>query len=82
MNTGRIETLKKELLEEESIAHIKGWDFSHIDDRYNEEEDLPWEYEDVINYALTIGVSKAFIQEGDTALESFIPDFNVSVLNN
>ena len=39
------------------------------------------EYEDVINYALTIGVSKAFIQEGDTALESFIPNFNTSVLN-
>ena len=34
------------------------------------------EYEDVINFALTIGVKNAFIQEGDTALNSFIPDFN------
>lgn len=49
MNTERIETLRREWLEEESIAHIKGWDFSHIADRYNEEEDLPWEYEDAIN---------------------------------
>ena len=40
------------------------------------------EYEDVINYALTIGVSNAFIQEGDTALESFIPNFDTSVLDN
>ena len=39
------------------------------------------EYEDVVNYALTIGVSKAFIQEGDTALESFIPNFNTSILD-
>ncbi len=38
------------------------------------------EYEDVINYALTIGVQKAFIQEGDTAEESFIPDFDKRIL--
>ena len=35
-------------LAEESIAHIHGWDFSHIEGRYAEEEDLPWEYRDVI----------------------------------
>lgn len=34
------------------------------------------EYDDVIKYALELGVTNAFIQEGDTALESFIPDFN------
>ena len=28
--------------EEEAIAHIHGWDFSHIDGRYTEEEDLPY----------------------------------------
>lgn len=48
MNTNRIETLRKEWLEEEKIAHIKGWDFSHISDRYCEEEDLPWDYEEII----------------------------------
>lgn len=39
------------------------------------------EYEEVINYALTIGVERAFIQEGETASESFIPDFDVSILS-
>ena len=29
---------------EEDIAHIRGWDFSHLDGRYAEEEDIPWDY--------------------------------------
>lgn len=33
------------------------------------------EYEDYINEAIKIGVEQAFIQEGDVAEESFIPDF-------
>lgn len=33
---------------EESIAHIHGWDFSHIDGRYTEETDLPWDYREAI----------------------------------
>ena len=33
---------------EEEIAHIHGWDFSHIDGRYIEEGDLPWDYRAVI----------------------------------
>lgn len=33
---------------EERIAHIHGWDFSHIRDRYAEEEDLPWDYRETI----------------------------------
>ena len=33
---------------EEQIAHIHGWDFSHIQDRYAEEDDLPWDYRQVI----------------------------------
>ena len=33
------------------------------------------EYDELINYALDIGVVKAFIQEGETCKESFIPDF-------
>ena len=32
---------------EERIAHIRGWDFSHIDGRY-EEEKLPWDYRETI----------------------------------
>lgn len=43
---------KKELvntwLQEEKIARIKGWDFSHINDRYTEETDLPWNYKQII----------------------------------
>lgn len=33
---------------EEDIAHIHGWDFSHIDGRYKEEVDLPWDYKKTI----------------------------------
>lgn len=33
---------------EEQSAHIHGWDFSHIADRYAEEDDLPWDYRTVI----------------------------------
>ena len=34
------------------------------------------EYDEIINYALDIGITKAYIQEGETQKESFIPDFN------
>lgn len=33
---------------EEEQAHIHGWDFSHINDRYDEERDLPWNYREII----------------------------------
>lgn len=33
---------------EESVAHIHGWDFSHIAERYTEETDLPWDYQRII----------------------------------
>lgn len=33
---------------EEEAAHIYGWDFSHIEGRYEEEKDLPWSYREVI----------------------------------
>ena len=36
------------------------------------------EYEDVVDYALSLGIENAFIQEGETAKESFIPDFDES----
>ena len=36
---------------EEAIAHIHGWDFSHIEGRYMEEDDLPWDYrEEIMRY--------------------------------
>ena len=37
MNT---EQLKEIWKQEEAVAHIHGWDFSHIHGRYEEEE--PW----------------------------------------
>lgn len=36
------------------------------------------EYEKVIQYALSLGVENAFIQEGETAQESFIPAFDLT----
>lgn len=44
--------LIKEWLKEEEVAHIHGWDFSHINDRY-EENDLPWNYWRIIQDYLT-----------------------------
>ena len=38
---------------EERIAHIRGWDFSHIAGRYTEQDDLPWNYRSVIMQYLT-----------------------------
>lgn len=38
------------------------------------------EYDEVIDFAMAIGVKNAFIQEGDTALESFIPNFDKKVI--
>lgn len=35
------------------------------------------EYDEVINYAIDLGIENAFIQEGDTCSESFIPEFNL-----
>ena len=36
------------------------------------------EYEEVVDYAISIGIEQGFIQEGETADESFIPSFNCS----
>lgn len=34
------------------------------------------EYDEVVDFAIDLGVENGFIQEGETAEESFIPDFN------
>ena len=34
--------------EEEAQAHIHGWDFSHIQGRFEEEHDLPWNYRTLV----------------------------------
>ncbi len=38
------------------------------------------EYDDIINYALDLGVKNAYIQEGETQDESFIPPFDLEGL--
>lgn len=38
------------------------------------------EYEKAVDYAIDLGVVNGFIQEGDTAKESFIPDFGADSL--
>ena len=37
---------------------------------------LEKEYDEVVDYAVLLGVENGFIQEGSTALESFIPAFD------
>ena len=45
MNRDHLKTIWKQ---EEEIAYIHGWDFSHINGRYEEENDLPWDYEKIV----------------------------------
>lgn len=44
--------LRKIWQEEENQAHIHGWDFSHIQGRYEEEHDLPWSYRELVRQYL------------------------------
>ncbi len=46
-------------------------DYQEINRRVTQKE-----YDRLIDYAIEIGVENAFIQEGETALESFIPPFD------
>lgn len=48
------ENLREIWLKEEAQAHIHGWDFSHIDGRYEEENDLPWDYREIIKANLEV----------------------------
>ena len=46
------EELKTIWKREEDCAFIRGWDFSHIQGRYEEEDRLPWNYEAIIHSVL------------------------------
>ena len=35
-------------IEEENIAHIHGWDFSHINGRFSEDENFGWDYKELV----------------------------------
>ena len=55
------------------LFHIEK--YKNLNRRVNDSE-----YDEIINYACDLGVKQAFIQEGNTQEESFIPDFDISVL--
>ena len=44
---------KNSWLKEEETASITGWDFSHIDGKYDEDENFPWDYKKEIEKRLT-----------------------------
>ena len=45
--------------------------FEELNNKVSEES-----YNELINYACDLGITNAFIQEGETQIESFIPNFN------
>lgn len=47
------------------------YDYFELNDKVSDNE-----YDLLVNYACDLGITKAFIQEGDTSKESFIPNFN------
>lgn len=49
--------------------------FTFLNDKVSDKE-----YDDIINYALDLGIKNAYIQEGETQDESFIPPFNLEGL--
>lgn len=51
------------------LPHVEKW--PEINRRVTEEE-----YEELVDYAIELGVENGFIQEGETAEESFIPAFD------
>lgn len=65
--------LVEKWLEEEQIAHIKGWDFSHINGRYEEENDLPWNYREIIQ---KYRKSDSYLLDIDTGGGEFLLSLN------
>lgn len=65
--------LKSIWKQEEEVAHIHGWDFSHIYNRYEEEKDLPWNYEKIVKEYLK---SSLMIMDYDTGGGEFLLSLN------
>ena len=73
----RIDKVNKEQVK--SLVEHAIWSGQHT--TYGEYSKLTEEeYNEVIQYALELGVKNAFIQEEETALESFIPPFDKSIV--
>ena len=75
--TNEIELNEKELREiwkhEEEIAHIKGWDFSYLDGRFEEDTNLPWDYSGLIHQYVTDDMK---IMDYDTGGGEFLLSLN------
>ena len=52
------------------IATLAGGKYRELDRRVTDAE-----YDEVVDYAVDLGITNAFVQEGEAASESFIPDF-------
>lgn len=63
------EKLIEKWLKEEAAAHIKGWDFSRIKGRYEEKDDLPWNYEEIVRQYLK---PEAYVLDIDTGGGEFL----------
>ena len=50
---------------------IRKLEYSELNNKVND-----MEYDELINYAYDLGIRNAYIQEGETQKDSFIPDFN------
>jgi len=70
--------LKEIWKKEEEVAQIHGWDFSHIHGRYEEESDLPWDYENIIRKYLK---NDMCILDYDTGGGEFLLSLNHPFLN-
>ncbi len=64
---------REQWLAEERAAHIHGWDFSHLDGRYDEERDLPWRYDAAVRAVLT---EKTRLLDIDTGGGEFLLSLN------
>lgn len=67
------EYLKSIWKQEEEVAHIHGWDFSHIHGRYEVENDLPWDYEKIVRQYLKKDMN---IMDYDTGGGEFLLSLN------
>lgn len=59
--------------QEEEAAQIQGWNFSHIHGRYEEEKDLPWNYEKIVRQHLNQDLD---IMDYDTGGGEFLLSLN------
>lgn len=67
------EYLRNVWKQEEEAAHIHGWDFSHIHGRYEEEQDLPWNFVEIVRQYLDVDSN---LMDYDTGGGEFLLSLN------